>query len=71
MGRRTARRRPAIAHVGRRGPPDAIDVAVKDGWVTLKGQVKYEFQSDGAFEDVARIKGVGGVTNEIKVVTAT
>ncbi len=52
-------------------PADTIDVEVKDGWVTLKGQVKYQFQSDAAFEDMARIKGVGGISNEIKVISAT
>jgi osmotically-inducible protein OsmY len=51
-------------------PADAIDVSVTDGWATLRGEVKHQFQSDAAFEDVARIKGVGGITNEITVVTA-
>ena len=50
-------------------PADAIDVSVKDGWATLKGEVKHQFQSDAVFDDVARIKGVGGITNKITVVT--
>jgi osmotically-inducible protein OsmY len=49
---------------------EAIDVKVADGWVTLKGEVKHQFQSDVAFEDVARLEGVGGITNEIRIVTA-
>jgi osmotically-inducible protein OsmY len=52
-------------------PAETIEVEVKDGWVTLKGQVKHQFQSDAAFEDMARIKGVGGITNEIKVISTT
>lgn len=49
-------------------PGDSIDVHVKDGWVTLKGQVDYQFQSDSAFEHVASLYGVTGVTNELKVI---
>jgi len=49
-------------------PGDYLDVHVTDGWVTLKGDVDFQFQSDLAFDDVSRLHGVTGVTNEIKVV---
>jgi osmotically-inducible protein OsmY len=49
-------------------PGDYLDVSVRDGWVTLKGEVDYQFQSDIAFDHVAGLYGVTGVTNEIKVV---
>jgi osmotically-inducible protein OsmY len=49
-------------------PADSIDVSVEDGWVTLKGEVNFQFQSDDAFDDVASLVGVTGVSNEIKVV---
>ncbi|MBV8999149.1 MAG: BON domain-containing protein [Solirubrobacterales bacterium] len=48
-------------------PSDFIDVKVDDGWVTLKGDVSYQFQSDAAYHDVESLYGVYGVTNEIKV----
>ena len=48
-------------------PSDFVDIKVNDGWVTLKGDVSYQFQSDAAYEDVASLYGVLGVTNEIKV----
>jgi osmotically-inducible protein OsmY len=48
-------------------PGEAIEVSVKDGWVTLKGDVVYEFQSEEAFKRVASLHGVTGVTNEIRV----
>lgn len=48
-------------------PSDAVDVKVEDGWITLKGDVGYQFQSDAAYDDVASLYGVYGVTNEIKV----
>jgi len=51
-------------------PADAVDIKVRDGWVTLKGEVKHQSQSDAAFDDVARLEGVGGITNAIRVVTA-
>jgi osmotically-inducible protein OsmY len=49
-------------------PGDALDVSVNDGWITLKGDVDFQFQSDLAFDDVAGLYGVIGVTNAIKVV---
>ena len=49
-------------------PGDYLEVGVKDGWVTLKGDVDFQFQSDIAFDAVASLYGVTGVTNHIKVV---
>jgi osmotically-inducible protein OsmY len=48
-------------------PSDLVDVKVQDGWVTLKGDVSYQFESDAAYDDVASLYGVVGVTNEIRV----
>jgi osmotically-inducible protein OsmY len=48
-------------------PSDFVDVKVDDGWVTLKGDVSYQFESDAAYDDVASLYGVLGVTNEITV----
>jgi osmotically-inducible protein OsmY len=49
-------------------PGDYIDVQVKDGWVTLKGEVDHQYQSDIAFDHVASLYGVTGVTNDIETV---
>jgi osmotically-inducible protein OsmY len=49
-------------------PAELIDVKVTEGWATLTGEVSYQFQSDAAFEDVAKLFGVIGITNEIRVV---
>jgi osmotically-inducible protein OsmY len=49
-------------------PSDVVDVKVEDGWVTLKGEVSYQFESDAAYDDVATLYGVIGVTNEIRVI---
>jgi osmotically-inducible protein OsmY len=48
-------------------PAESVDVKVSEGWATLKGNVSHQFESDAAFEDVARMQGVLGITNEIKV----
>jgi osmotically-inducible protein OsmY len=50
-------------------PSGSLDVKVTDGWVTIEGDVDFQFQSDEAFDDVATLFGVVGVTNEIRVTT--
>ncbi len=51
-------------------PADRIDVIVANGWLILKGEVEHQSENNAAFETVRRLPGVGGITNEIKVVTA-
>jgi osmotically-inducible protein OsmY len=48
-------------------PSDRVEVHVKDGWVTLRGRVDFQFQSQAAFDAVANVHGVTGVTDEIDV----
>ena len=38
-----------------------IKVIVKDGWVTLEGQVEWQYQRSTAENSVRRIKGIKGV----------
>jgi len=47
--------------------PNSVDVKVKDGWVTLNGEVSYQYQSDAAYDDVSKLYGVYGITNQIVV----
>jgi osmotically-inducible protein OsmY len=51
-------------------PAERIEVVVEKGWLTLKGEVKHQSESNAAFEAVRGLPGVGGITNEIKVITA-
>ena len=51
-------------------PGNQIDVKVGSGWITLKGMVKHQRESNAAFEAVSQLPHVGGVKNEIKVITA-
>lgn len=49
-------------------PAELIDVKVEDGWITLRGTVSWQFESDAAYTDVANLFGVIGITNELRVV---
>ena len=51
-------------------PAERVDVAVSSGWLTLKGEVRYQYESDLAFAAVSDVPGVGGITNKIEVITA-
>ena len=42
-----------------------IKVVVKNGWVTLEGNVEWQYQRDTAEKAVRRVRGVRGVTNAI------
>ncbi|NES13906.1 MULTISPECIES: BON domain-containing protein [Micromonospora] len=48
-------------------PIEALDVTVADGWVTLHGQVEWEYQRRAAERAVGRLTGVRGVSNGITV----
>lgn len=50
-------------------PDDHIDVKVRDSWLTLRGQVRRQADADAAFAVASSLAGVGGITNEIKVVS--
>jgi osmotically-inducible protein OsmY len=45
-----------------RVPDDNVDVDVAAAWVTLRGHVRHQEESDAAFEDVTGLEGVGGIT---------
>jgi osmotically-inducible protein OsmY len=44
-----------------------IRVTVKDGWVTLEGQVEWNYARERAEQAVRRVRGVKGVTNLIEL----
>ena len=46
---------------------DQLDVTVSNGWVTLKGEVEWQYQRQDAERAVRRLAGVVGVTNLITV----
>ena len=50
-------------------PHKKITATVEDGWVTLEGEVEWEYQSIAAKNAVNSLTSVRGVTNNIKVVS--
>lgn len=46
-------------------PRDVIRVKVENGWVTLTGQVDWNYQREVAAEDIHKLGGVLGVVNNI------
>jgi osmotically-inducible protein OsmY len=48
-------------------PTDKIDLTVSKGWVTLRGEVEWQYQKEDAERVVRRLTGVKGVTNLITV----
>ncbi len=44
-----------------------IRVTVKNGWITLEGEVEWHYQQEGAERAVRRLKGVKGISNLIKL----
>ena len=48
-------------------PADKIKVTVRNGWVTLDGEVNWQFQKNLAESSVKKLKGVIGINNNILV----
>lgn len=61
--------RDAVAEIRIQLPVSAenIRVIVKDGWVTLEGDVEWNYQREIAENVVRRLRGVRGISNLIKV----
>jgi osmotically-inducible protein OsmY len=61
--------RDAIAAIKNRVPvvAEQIKVLVRNGWITLEGEVEWEYQRLAAERTVRRIKGLKGVSNTIQV----
>lgn len=48
-------------------PRDAVKVQVSQGYVTLSGQVDWDFQRSAAEIEIRKLAGVAGVTNSISL----
>src|SRR6185369_17351594 len=48
-------------------PSDKVQVTVSKGWITLRGEVEWQYQKEDAERVVRRLAGVKGVTNLITV----
>ena len=50
-------------------PDDAVKVTVEKGWITLTGEVAWNFERVAVEHDVRRLWGVTGVSNHIAIKT--
>ncbi|MBF4494253.1 BON domain-containing protein [Flavobacterium sp. JLP] len=48
-------------------PQEKIQVKVEKGWVTLEGQVTWNYQKEAASKSIEHLNGVKSVTNRIKI----
>jgi osmotically-inducible protein OsmY len=52
-------------------PGDKINIKVEDGWVTLGGELNWNYQKEAAKKAVKNLPGVVGVTNNITIKSET
>ena len=52
-------------------PSDNVKVKVEDGWVTLEGNLEWNYQKDAAKKAVSNLVGVKGVMNNLKIKSET
>jgi osmotically-inducible protein OsmY len=48
-------------------PEEAIQVIVEKGWVTLRGQVPWQYQKKAAEDAVRKLTGVSGISNNVVI----
>ncbi len=48
-------------------PPDAVEIRVEKGWITLNGEVDWYFQKEAAARAIQTLIGVVGVSNLIEI----
>jgi osmotically-inducible protein OsmY len=48
-------------------PEDKVRIKVEKGWITLSGEVDWDFQRNGAYTAVRNLTGVVGVSNAITI----
>lgn len=52
-------------------PNDKVSIKVEDGWVTLEGELPWNYQKVAAKNAINHLSGVRGVTNNIKIKSKT
>jgi osmotically-inducible protein OsmY len=62
-----AKRALAILNWDTMVPSAQLQVMVRDGWVTLSGDVDWQYQRRSAEQDIRKLSGVRGVTNSISI----
>ena len=52
-------------------PNDKIKVNVENGWITLTGELNWNYQKEAAKDSIKNLMGVTGVTNKITIKSET
>ncbi len=52
-------------------PNDRVKVKVENGWITLEGELEWNYQKEGARKAVNNVVGVKGVINNINIKSQT
>lgn len=52
-------------------PSDKVKIKVEDGWISLEGEVNWNFQKEAAKLSVKNLLGVRGITNNITIKSET
>jgi osmotically-inducible protein OsmY len=52
-------------------PKNKVTVKVEDGWVTLEGELPWNYQKEAAKNAVNHLPGVKGISNKIKIKSET
>jgi osmotically-inducible protein OsmY len=52
-------------------PSDKVKVRVENGWITLEGELQWNYQKDAARDAVKNLLGVTGVSNNITIKSET
>jgi len=50
-------------------PKDAVKIKVENGWVTLTGEVEWQYQREAATSAIRYLMGVSGVSDQIAIKT--
>jgi osmotically-inducible protein OsmY len=51
-------------------PKDSVKIMVENGWITLSGEVSWEYQRKAAVDAVCHLMGVTGVSDQIMIKAA-
>jgi osmotically-inducible protein OsmY len=52
-------------------PKDKVTIKVEEGWITLEGELPWNYQKEAAKSAINHLSGVKGVTNNIKIKSET
>lgn len=62
-----AKRAIAILDWSAIAPRDVIQIMVRGGWITLKGEVEWQYQKQEAEKQIRKLSGVQGILNNITI----